>query len=286
MCRIFAFRSKLNSKVHSSLLSADKALGDLSKTHPDGWGVAYYQDNVPHLIKSLNCAVEDKIFHKVSAVVASRSVIAHIRKATQGENSILNSHPFQFGSWIYAHNGNIKNFNSHRNKLLNLVDKEQKRNILGQTDSEIIFHIILSELNRNNVSKNSHISQIVSCVKSAIEKICFIIGPLTNSTSPCPTENYLTMALTCGQKLIILQAGQPIWYSTYKKNCPEKSHCSFYNKSCEKESSFGQEVNHLIVSSEPLSSENIWKELQFGEVIYVDENLKIEKTKFQIRQKS
>ena len=85
MCRLFGFRSIIESKVHSSLMNAENALGIQSVDHPDGWGVAYYIGYSPHLIKADRPAIECEIFKKVSGVVSSHTVLAHIRKSTIGE---------------------------------------------------------------------------------------------------------------------------------------------------------------------------------------------------------
>ena len=57
MCRIFGFRSVIQSAAHRSLVAADNALGDQSSEHPDGWGVAYYVDDAPHVTRSPNTAL-------------------------------------------------------------------------------------------------------------------------------------------------------------------------------------------------------------------------------------
>jgi glutamine amidotransferase len=95
MCRLFGFRSVLKSRVHHSLVSADNALVNQSEQHPDGWGVAYFQQGVPHLVKTADTAVADSLFQRLSGVVRSETVLAHLRKATHGELSMINSHPFQ-----------------------------------------------------------------------------------------------------------------------------------------------------------------------------------------------
>jgi len=56
MCRIFGFRSVMQSQVHRSLVSADNAFMRQSERHPDGWGVAYYLANAPHVIKGASAA--------------------------------------------------------------------------------------------------------------------------------------------------------------------------------------------------------------------------------------
>ena len=73
----------MQSGVHRSLVSADNALMLQSERHPDGWGVAYYIANAPHVIKSASAAVSDHLFRHVSGIVTSETVLAHIRKAVK-----------------------------------------------------------------------------------------------------------------------------------------------------------------------------------------------------------
>ena len=146
MCRLFGFRSVLQSQVHDSLARADNALAAQSVRHPDGWGVAYYVSGSPHIIKSAGRAEGDRLFSRVSGIVTSQTVMAHIRKATQGERSTLNSHPFQYGRWVMAHNGDVPGFGEGREELVQRIAPVFRRFLLGDTDSEVIFHLFLSRL--------------------------------------------------------------------------------------------------------------------------------------------
>ena len=146
MCRLFGFRSVIPSQVHQSLLDADNALGHQSVRHPDGWGVAHYVNGAPHLIRSCETALSDTLFHRVSGVVASETVVAHVRKATQGRKSVLNCHPFQHGRWVFAHNGDVENFDEVKSELKQRIYPKFRRYILGDTDSEVIFGLFLSRL--------------------------------------------------------------------------------------------------------------------------------------------
>src|SRR5688572_18576738 len=114
MCRLFGFRSVIPSKVHRSLVEVDNALCTQSRRHPDGWGVAYYIDGSPHVVKSSSTALNDHLFQRVGGIVSSETVVAHVRKATVGTQSILNSHPFQYGRWVFAHNGDVPLFEDVR----------------------------------------------------------------------------------------------------------------------------------------------------------------------------
>ncbi len=97
-------------------------------------------------MRSPQAALGDQIFHRLSGVAASNTVLAHVRKATQGEKTILNCHPFQHGRWTFAHNGDIPNFSEHRETLRSMIPAPLRRFILGETDSETIFFLLLSEI--------------------------------------------------------------------------------------------------------------------------------------------
>ena len=146
MCRIFGFRSVMQSQVHRSLVSADNAFMRQSERHPDGWGVAYYVADAPHVVKGASAAFGDQLFKHVSGIVTSETVLAHLRKATQGELSTINTHPFQYGHWVFAHNGNIANFAEIRDVLLGRIPPVLRRFILGTTDSEVLFYLLLGKM--------------------------------------------------------------------------------------------------------------------------------------------
>ncbi len=275
MCRLFGFRSIINSQVHSSLVHADNALSSQSIKHPDGWGVAYYLEQTPHLIKSVDRAVDDHIFHRVSGIVASQTVIAHIRKATHGVLNILNSHPFQYGKWVFAHNGNIKNFEKHKQKLYQHIDPKLAKFILGTTDSEVIFYLLLSLIKNKHPLDQTEVR--LGLIKEATQELCQIVtkyyGPLYGGDDNDPKENHLTFILTTGSTMVAFNGGQSLNYSTHKKLCSERETCSYYSFACENKVKLNSPVNHLIFSSEELTGENIWSDLKKGEMVGVDSNM-------------
>ena len=52
MCRLFGFRSSVQSGTHRSLVEAENALVEQSEAHSDGWGMAYYIDRDAYILKS------------------------------------------------------------------------------------------------------------------------------------------------------------------------------------------------------------------------------------------
>ena len=275
MCRLFGFRSIIKSQVHSSLVGADDSLMTLSSDHPDGWGVAYYVEGAPHVMKSESAAINDHLFRRVSGVVASETVIAHLRKATLGTVNIANTHPFQFGKWVFAHNGNIDEFTKFKPALLNLIPPQMQRYILGDTDSEILFFILLSELKKLLPASDSTVNskQLVDATRSAVKRVKSIIGEFEDKHSD-PKLTYLTFLMTDGENFIAHHGGQPLWKSTYKSRCAERDTCASFSDECEAPTKTGI-VNHLLFSSEPISGENTWLEMQPGEIMTIDGQMKI-----------
>lgn len=275
MCRIFGFRSVLQSGVHRSLMSADNALSVQSEFHPDGWGVAYYIGGAPHLIKSANQAVSDRLFHRVSGIVSSETVVAHIRKATQGGHSPINAHPFQFGPWIFAHNGNIKDFPDLREKLLSLIEPRLRSFVLGDTDSEVLFYLILTHMQKRfDIMKHDFAPMdLASAMQEALAQVCELTNGFHRDTKGPPTETYLTCVITNGRVMVAHQGGKELYYSTHKSLCPERGTCPFLSPNCERPALLGDQVNHLIISSEPMLGENIWNEMAPGELVFVDQQM-------------
>lgn len=276
MCRLFGFRSVILSQVHSSLLSAENALAGQSHKHPDGWGVAYYVHETPHLVKSASTAINDTLFTKVSGVVSSNTVLAHLRKATLGEMNILNTHPFQFGPWVFAHNGNIKDFENKKDLIMQEIPASLKRFILGRTDSEVIFFYILTAIEREIGLglKNYKIDILTKVVQEAINDLIKIIGPYSKVDDAGETETYLSFILTNGTTMLAHHGGKNMFYSTYKNKCMDRDNCPSFSPECENATSSGF-VNHLIFSSEPLNGDNIWIPLKLGQIIGVDKKMKI-----------
>jgi predicted glutamine amidotransferase len=270
MCRLFGFRSVIPSQVHRSLVAADNALGRQSAGHPDGWGVAYYIDGAPHVMKSPSHALSDALFHRVSGVASSETVLAHVRKATQGPNTVLNCHPFQYGRWVFAHNGDIPRFHkAWRRDIVGEVAPKLRRFILGETDSEVLFFVFLTRLlEKGPLDKPHMVDDVIDALASAmarVEQIVTLEG----------TEQLLTTCIvTDGTTMAAHQGGRELYWSSHKTRCADRGTCASLSEECEAPSKSGY-VNHLILSSEPLQGENVWNEMSPGDVIGVDWRMRL-----------
>jgi len=263
MCRLFGFRSIIPSQVHRSLLAAENALGVQSNEHPDGWGVAFYVDGSPHVTRSPLTAVGDALFHRLSGAVSSQTVLAHVRRATRGEKTVFNCHPFQHGRWVFAHNGDITHFDRRREALLAEVSPHLRRFILGETDSEVLFFIFLTQLAALGTQAEA---QKLDAALTALRATVLRAREIADDTD---TPSTLTLMATDGERLVATQGGKGLFVSTYKTRCADRDVCKSLSAACEGPSPSGQ-VNHFVLSSEPLQGENVWVSLDAGEMIGID----------------
>lgn len=279
MCRIFGFRSVMQSQVHRSLVSADNALMQQSERNPDGWGVAYYLGGAPHVVKSVSTAVSDEMFRRVSGVVTSETVLAHVRKATQGNLNILDTHPFQYGSWVMVHNGNIAGFSEVREQLIEAIPPVLRRFILGHTDSEVLFYTLLAKMaERCDLERRGYpLEDLADAAREALDSITELVGDICTDDKADPKANtFLTFVITNGQTMLAHQGGKVLHCSTHKSHCPERETCPYWAEECERKVDGGF-VSHLVFSSEPLLGDNVWEEMRPRELIGVDWRMQMQK---------
>jgi glutamine amidotransferase len=118
--------------------------GGRTDVHNDGWGIAFFEGpGVRHFV-DYQSAVASPIAELIKRCpIKSKNVIAHIRKATQGRVALENCHPFVrelWGHyWVFAHNGDLKDFNP-------VLDGPYRP--VGNTDSELAFCYVLQQLRR------------------------------------------------------------------------------------------------------------------------------------------
>jgi len=266
MCRLFGFRSLIPSQVHRSLVSADNALAVQSKQHPDGWGVVYYADDIPHVIKHSLGASDDQLFERVCSKIASETVVAHVRKATHGDVNVLNCHPFQFGPWVFAHNGQIPDYANHEAALLGHVLPKWRRYILGDTDSEVIFYVFLTELSKlaDIHAKDVPMESVKKALTNTLQLILSLIAPESEED---PLK--MSVIVTNGHMLMSLCWKTSLFFSTHKTRCLDRDTCPFLSEVCESPARDGK-VNHFLVSSETLQGDNVWNEMSTGQVVGID----------------
>ncbi len=116
--------------------------GGRTDEHKDGWGIAFFEGAGVRLFVDHESAIASPVADLIKSYpIKSKNVISHIRKATQGQVALENCHPFVrelWGRyWVFAHNGDLKNFAPALNGPFRPV---------GNTDSELAFCYLLQQL--------------------------------------------------------------------------------------------------------------------------------------------
>jgi glutamine amidotransferase len=144
MCRLLTIAASEPTEFRIVLREAPRSLAALSRDHRDGWGIAVFDEDVSNwrVDRGIACAGEDERFHELAVGSRGELLVSHIRQKTVGDTTLANTHPFQRGRWVFAHNGTIRDLAWLRSN----VSTEQLREIHGDTDSELLFAWLLTRL--------------------------------------------------------------------------------------------------------------------------------------------
>jgi predicted glutamine amidotransferase len=124
------------------LLEAPDSLSQQSRREPDGTGLGCYDEQGhPQVFKAPLAAYEDQQFAQEAREVCSRTFIAHVRYASTGKLTQVNTHPFEQQGRLFAHNGVIQDLPALEQEL-----GPAMRWVKGETDSERFFALITREI--------------------------------------------------------------------------------------------------------------------------------------------
>jgi len=144
MCQLLG----LNANTPTDLVFSFTGFSQRAQEHKDGFGIAFFEGRGLRLFVDHQDAKASPVAEMVRRYpIRSRHILAHIRKATQGQVLLENTHPFVrelWGRyWAFAHNGDLKDFHPKLHAAFRPV---------GDTDSERAFCWLMQELAKNHAS--------------------------------------------------------------------------------------------------------------------------------------
>ncbi len=157
MCRLFALIS--DHPCSTELPTFMRAFRSLADHHPDGWGFGWYFTGAPAVVKRPVNAKKDQAFVHTCQGIDSNIVLVHLRRRSVGDRTPDNTHPFQYGDFLFMHHGSIKAIDELRNKL----PTDYRHRLQGDTDSELLFQWILY----NMVKETS----VIDGIRAGVETI-------------------------------------------------------------------------------------------------------------------
>jgi len=139
MCRLFGLYANKLVNAYFSFFEAKRSFENLSREHSQGWGIAWFDGFKWDLYKEPQSLHESNEAKRRIKNIRGIIIISHVRRASQGEVKKENTHPWLYKDYVFAHNGD-----ANREKLLNLLSENYK-DLEGETDSEVFFHLIVQE---------------------------------------------------------------------------------------------------------------------------------------------
>ncbi|WP_180179934.1 class II glutamine amidotransferase [Acinetobacter sp. YH12041] len=246
MCQLLGMNCATPTDITFSFRGFSQRAG-ITSDHSDGFGIAFFEDKACRLFVDNQSAVESPIAELVrNYPIKSRNVIAHIRKATQGKINLENSHPFSrelWGrQWIFAHNGDLKDF---------LPELSGRFTPVGNTDSERAFCYLLDQLVKRFGYDEPKLDQVFD-----------LLAEISPSIAEHGTFNF---CLSNGQALFTYATTKLHWLVREYPFKPAQL------IDIEVEVDFSQvttpEDRVAVITTEPLTQNEEWTAFQEGEMI-------------------
>jgi hypothetical protein len=165
--------------VLNHLINASYSLKNLGAINDDGWGLAYYNNSEPVVMRGELPADMDSNFDLATQELATNNshiAVGHVRLATSGASDIPNPHPFiryKGGKWwTFGHNGDLS-----KTTLKNLIGSEylaenpptvgNNWNDPDVVDSDLYMLYILKCIEENSWNATQGIAKAVADISEA-----------------------------------------------------------------------------------------------------------------------
>lgn len=213
MARLFALlanRPDLSARVleaESALINHTAAPGE-----PLGWGAGFYQGGEVLLRRR---PVDERTTLPLSSALAdvrSTILLGHVRLASVGTLRTENTHPFRHRQWLFAHTGTVADFSTLRGRMFESIPQFLQRNLRGDTDSELVFHLFLSFL--HDAGQLDSLDVEPATVRAALRSTLALLERLSAEEGGGPFSG--NIAVTNGEHVTLLHAGAPAAYRTYQ----------------------------------------------------------------------
>jgi glutamine amidotransferase len=231
----------------------------------DGFGVGWYAPGitpVPAVFRSVTPAWNNENLESLAHVVCSPCVLAHVRAATEGMVvNESNCHPFQWGEYLFMHNGQLGSFGAIRRQLLRTLSDDAFAIVRGSTDTEHVFALFVDELLKNGGDDPG--SRMAECLNRAVWRAIDLVREFGDGE-----PSFLNVAVSDGDRAAVCRF----------TNSPDKpAESLYYNSRVLYEPAFpgqGRRAHErsraVVVSSERLTNDEAWVEVPPNQLVGVD----------------
>lgn len=279
MCRFLCYKGPpllaadlLYQPANSLIRQSFHAKERVEPLNGDGFGLGWYTpeiDSTPCVFASLTPAWSNQNLRRLSAHVRSTCFFAHVRAASPGMRVCeANCHPFQYGRFLWMHNGGIRDFVRIKRRLRASLPDHLYNRIEGTTDSEHAFAVFLHLLgDTDGLSDAREMGQALVKTIEQLERWTAETG--------LSGPSYYNFAVTDGSSVAAVRyvsdptvEPQSLYYSTGGKYGCENGVCKF--------SDCSKSEKTIIIASERLTSEvNDWFRVAPNHILTVEPDLTV-----------
>ncbi|UCH25799.1 MAG: class II glutamine amidotransferase [Trueperaceae bacterium] len=274
MCRLYGLRANEPTKVECTLVYAQNALMAQSQadlrgvSHPDGWGIGFYEGPRATIERRDTAAHEDLHFSVTAERVYAETVVAHVRRATVGSNSQANTHPFCYRNWTFAHNGTVTAFERIRTTLEQQTEEDLLDQRRGTTDSELVFYWLLSRMSAAGLDPNGTGARLELLVEVLREAVAYLDDLNDRAGAENPAK--LNFLLTDGSILVATRFRHSLYWLV-REGIHDCEICGIPHVHHQP----GVDYRAVVLASEPITHES-WHEVPEGGVLAVDHTVHAE----------
>jgi glutamine amidotransferase len=263
---LFACMISRPDLLGAALLEERDAIDACMPASADGWGAGFYQSGEA-LHRKLPQPIEGRItWGAVLDGLRSHVAIAHVREAKIGDRRADNTQPFRMRQWLFAHAGEIAGYEGIRERMTQSLPDFLRRNIRGQTDSELFFHLVLSFLHDAGHVDTVDVPPLA--VVGAIRSAVALADSHAREVGAQPGS--LSIALTNGRQLYVSRRGSPMCVTSRDRLSHMGNELSGANQGAQQAARFVIATSYRDSAPPPG-----YRALEDGEIISVDLNLQL-----------
>jgi glutamine amidotransferase len=213
MARMFGFignRADLGALVLAS--SAEVLRVRRAPDQPLGWGIGFYQAGEVLLRRRPLDDREEIDLAEAAGDVRADVLLGHVRLASVGALRTENTHPFRYRSWLWAQTGTIAGFAQLRERLLEAQPEFLRRNVRGETDSELFFYLFLSFLHDAGHLESAHAS--VEAISAALRASVALVDRLSAEEGHAPNSG--DILVSNGERMVAVHRNGSMAYRVLK----------------------------------------------------------------------
>jgi predicted glutamine amidotransferase len=261
MCRLFALHAgERDVAAEFWLLDAPTSIARQSEMNADGYGTAALTAKRGMvLIRNPVQASEDPAYRHVARRLDASEILVHLRYASTGGVSLVNTHPFSQDGRLFAHNGVVGDLDRIEARL-----GPNRAMVMGDTDSERFFALITLAIREAGGDVRAGITAAVREIIAEYElySLNFVLGEIGHIWAfRYPEHNPLHLhRRRPGGSTGSAQLDQADPAGTLKLHSDD-----------------GAVAPLVVIASERISDERGWEEIDSGELIHVGSDLEVDR---------